>query len=325
MQLLRKLPVNFVAADNHLFAHELSIEACLPNLVTARFIHADLYWYSAAKGLSSLKQAQLLYKKMNWRRLFSPKIRYCAKTALVFDAWSANYFHWMTEAVPKLQYLAATGERLVVYVPTPIFQQPFAKFTLSLFKNLTFKELSVTDITKYLIKEAYLCDLQMQTGNYHPITVKAAASLLNASVELQYPSSKRIFLYRNVSEGRGILNFDQIKPILDQYEFAIVDPGQLKIEEQIALMRKCEILGGVHGAGLTNMMFLPQGAKILELRRYDDKLNNCYFSLASALGHGYYYQLCDVNDESLPTQRNTFLVNPAAFEKTISTIVNKYV
>jgi hypothetical protein len=70
------------------------------------------------------------------------------------------------------------------------------------------------------------------------------------------------------------------------------------------------------------MMFLPYGAKVLELRRYDDKIDNCYFSLYSALGHAYYYLLCNVDDESLPTQQNSFLVDKTAFKKAINTIMN---
>jgi capsular polysaccharide biosynthesis protein len=321
MRVFRELPVNYVEADHDLFAHELNIDIHVPELTVARLVYADLYWYSAAHGLTSLNRVQLIYKKMNWRRFFSPKMRYCEKTAVVFDEWSNNYFHWMTEVVPKLQMLSLSGEKLFVYLPTPIFQQPFVKFTLALFKNIRFEELAVTDVTKFLIKEAILCNLQMQTGNYHPATIKAAASLINSSVSVQYSIAKRIFIYRNISEGRGIENFNEIKPILDKFRFTILDLGELSPEEQIALMRNCEILAGAHGAGLTNMMFLPEGAKVLEIRRCDDALNNCYFSLAAAFGHAYYYHLCSVNDKSIPTQRNTFVVNALNFQKTISTIL----
>ncbi|MCF8342709.1 MAG: glycosyltransferase family 61 protein [Chitinophagaceae bacterium] len=322
MQLHRKLPVNFVAADYHLFAHELNIEAHEPELITASFVYADLYWYYATIGLSSLKQSQLLYSKMKWRRIFSPKIKYCKKTALVFDIWSTNFFHWMTEVVPKLQHLATIGENLIIYIPEPIFRQSFAKFTLSLFANISFRAISINHITKFIIQKAYFCNLKMQSGNYHPEIIKGAALFLKTSVQQNYLSAKRVFIYRDILDGRGIENFNEIIPLLDQYGFHIVDLGKLTTEEQIASMQNCEILAGVHGAGLTNMMFLPSGAKVLELRRHDDNLNNCYFSLASALGHNYYYLLCNVNDESLPTQQNSFFVDEFAFEKAIITVVN---
>ncbi len=314
MQLHRKLPVNFIAADYHLFAHELNIEAHEPALISVRFVYADLYWHSATRGLSSLKQSQLLYSKMKWRRFFSPKIKYCKKTAIVFDIWSSNYFHWMTEAVPKLQHLATIGENLVVYIPEPLLRQPFAKFTLSLFENISFRTISINRITKFIIQKAYLCNLKMPAGNYHPEIIKEAATFLKNSVHQNYLIAKRVFIYRDILDGRGIENFKEVKPLLDRYGFDIVNMGKLTPEEQIASMQNCKVLVGVHGAGLTNMMFLPAGAKVLELRRYDDKLNNCYFSLASALDIDYYYQLCEVNDLSMITQKNSFWVDICKLE-----------
>ena len=54
------------------------------------------------------------------------------------------------------------------------------------------------------------------------------------------------------------------------------------------------------------MLFLQEGTKLLELRRMDDKINNCYFSMADALQLEYYYCLCDVDDLALNTQDNKF-------------------
>ena len=36
------------------------------------------------------------------------------------------------------------------------------------------------------------------------------------------------------------------------------------------------------------MLFMPPGGQVLELRNEEDR-NNCYFALASDLGHPYYY------------------------------------
>ena len=52
-----------------------------------------------------------------------------------------------------------------------------------------------------------------------------------------------------------------------------------------------------HGAGLANMLFLPEKSQVLELRKRDDSRNNCYFALASGLNLEYYYQLCRTEDQ----------------------------
>jgi hypothetical protein len=68
-----QLPVNFNAADHNLFAHKQNIEVHLPTLNTAHFLYANRYWYSTARGISSLKQTQLLFSKMEGRNFFLPK------------------------------------------------------------------------------------------------------------------------------------------------------------------------------------------------------------------------------------------------------------
>jgi capsular polysaccharide biosynthesis protein len=60
----------------------------------------------------------------------------------------------------------------------------------------------------------------------------------------------------------------------------------------------CKVLGGVHGAGLTNMMFMSKGSKILEIRGKGDSSNNCFFSLASDLEMKYYYFLSDTENQN---------------------------
>ncbi len=56
-------------------------------------------------------------------------------------------------------------------------------------------------------------------------------------------------------------------------------------------MQKTGSLIALHGAGLTNMLFMNANTKILEIRNEEDKHNNCYFSLASDLDIDYYYLL----------------------------------
>jgi capsular polysaccharide biosynthesis protein len=50
-------------------------------------------------------------------------------------------------------------------------------------------------------------------------------------------------------------------------------------------------LVGQYGAGLTNMIWMPKGSLVIELRApsiiFDDTWNNCYKTLAESLGHRF--------------------------------------
>jgi capsular polysaccharide biosynthesis protein len=65
----------------------------------------------------------------------------------------------------------------------------------------------------------------------------------------------------------------------------------LSFIRQIKLMQGTKVLLGAHGAGLTNMLFMPAGSVVVEIRKEGDCHNNCFYSLASALGHRYYYAI----------------------------------
>ncbi len=54
-----------------------------------------------------------------------------------------------------------------------------------------------------------------------------------------------------------------------------------------------EIMIGLTGSGLNNMMFMQSGAKVLEFKMKNDFTNLHYFGFASGLQLPYYYLLCE--------------------------------
>jgi capsular polysaccharide biosynthesis protein len=72
-----------------------------------------------------------------------------------------------------------------------------------------------------------------------------------------------------------------------------------------------------HGAGLTNMLFVRGGGRVLELRHRADNVNNCYFTMASALGLEYFYQTCPSDDPSGDPHTAHLRVDPGALADNI--------
>jgi capsular polysaccharide biosynthesis protein len=96
----------------------------------------------------------------------------------------------------------------------------------------------------------------------------------------------RVFISRAGSKGRQLVGEDKLLPILARYGFEIVQMEELSWSEQLALMQRTKVLVGPHGAGLTNMMFCPPGATIIEIA---DPLypNPNFYALACAMAHAY--------------------------------------
>ena len=85
--------------------------------------------------------------------------------------------------------------------------------------------------------------------------------------------------------------------MLISFGFEIHVFEQYSLSKQVDLMRDTQCLLGMHGAGLTNMLFMPSVGSVIELRNRGDQHNNCYFSMASELNHAYYYLQGDGDSE----------------------------
>ena len=103
------------------------------------------------------------------------------------------------------------------------------------------------------------------------------------------------------------------------FGFEICYLEHLDFAKQVDLCRAAEIIGGLHGAGLTNMLFMPGGGTVLEIRKTADTHSNCYFSMASALNHRYYYALADAVGDDVHV--SDFYVRPARLQEVLSEMI----
>jgi capsular polysaccharide biosynthesis protein len=92
----------------------------------------------------------------------------------------------------------------------------------------------------------------------------------------------------------------------------------------VSCARNADVLAANHGAGLTNMLFMKPGSRVLELRYEHDNHNNCFFALANTLAVSYHYQLTKAkSDNPFPFSGNTF-VNPELFEDTLMRLNSEF-
>nr|XP_023027000.1 EGF domain-specific O-linked N-acetylglucosamine transferase isoform X1 [Leptinotarsa decemlineata] len=96
------------------------------------------------------------------------------------------------------------------------------------------------------------------------------------------------FLSRN-TKYRRILNEDElIKTLGRNPEYnvkKVVYDQNIPFKKQLEISRNSDILVGIHGAGLTHLLFLPEWAAVFEVYNCEDK--NCYYDLARLKGVKY--------------------------------------
>jgi capsular polysaccharide biosynthesis protein len=202
----------------------------------------------------------------------------------VHDDWSGNYFHWLTDVLPKLLAWQKTGEACrQVLLPRELLSKPYVNESLARlgFQGIGFNRPHLQ------VRRLIVIGPTAPTGNFR-------SSLLN---ELRDQlrghgcknSEHRLYVSRADAAKRHLVNEAQLGPILESHDIQSVQLEGRSLAEQIELFSSCRLLVGLHGAGLTNMLWMPAGGHVVEIRRRHDRHNNCYFAMASGLGHQYSY------------------------------------
>ena len=106
------------------------------------------------------------------------------------------------------------------------------------------------------------------------------------------PANRRIhvtFLSRNSARYRRVTNEAELAAALRQtglFTVTVAEFGpRMPLLEQLRQVAATDILVGIHGAGLTHSLFLPDWAEVFELYNCEDA--GCYRDLAALRGLGY--------------------------------------
>jgi hypothetical protein len=97
---------------------------------------------------------------------------------------------------------------------------------------------------------------------------------------------RRLFVSRADADVRRLLNEEEVTRQLARLGFEVYVPGHHTLGEQIDAFSDAEVIVGMHGAGLTNMLY-SNNAKVLEIRPSNYPGLNHFRLLAAALGHEY--------------------------------------
>jgi capsular polysaccharide biosynthesis protein len=240
----------------------------------------------------------------------------------ITDNWSRNYFHWLTDAIPRL-YLAKQHDPNVDLL-LPSFYQSISYTKESLEPFMLGSVNIMPEDRAIFVKHFAIPTYSADTGNYNESVIRSVGDTYRNHYGASAPVGRRIYISRSKAPVRKIENEDQILPVLARHGFEIVHCENMTFSEQVKLFSESSMMAGPHGAGFVNMMFMHPEAKILEIHPRDTKINNCYFSMASAFKHSYFYMLSDTSSRDLPSHLDSMIIDVDELDKNLSLLCACY-
>lgn len=257
------------------------------------------------------------------RQWVSKQVRVkAACVAVCHDQWAVNnYYHWLVDVLPRLLTLRQYCPDALLLLPKHVAPQrvpdyirlSVAALGFTHYQPLTDRQILHADCV--ILPELTAPSLSQQPELVGQVRAELLAALSPAPVV----ATRRVYAARAADNVRRLLNEEEVDVLMEEYGFEKVYFEQLSFAEQIQLMRETAIFLGVHGAGMTNMLFLPNGAQVIELLN-EAHGDACYFRLASCLGLPYFLSPCVGINETLGNQSD-MVANIDLLKQTLAALV----
>lgn len=302
----RKLPINYKSEDNQYFEKEIIRECPGVFLVDAENVLLDVPKGVAISKFNVIEES-LVSPKLKPAYGLSYVIRALCKPAkvihekpllMVHNSYSEGYGHWMSDVIPRLFVIKDRIKDYKLILPASYSHNFFLK-TLEPFG------ISKPEAIHYEVNEICWLDQLTIPSHVGPSFCNVKDDVLRQIRELYYdyynvkPISKRrrIYVSRANTKKRFVRNESEVVALLKKFDFEVVHFQEHEFLEQLKIASETEIMIGLTGSGLNNMMFMTSESKVLELKMKDDYQNLHYFGFASGLELDYYYLICETIGE----------------------------
>lgn len=325
----RKLPVNFNEGDLALFDDELQRaipQSTLLNFKDIRVSPEGLLF----KGTKILPESFAFPEHLQEWKLRSV-VKFLAKNYVlrrgrrvenevlwITDYWSQGYFHWLADALTRLYVVRDRINAVPLLLPAGYEGLDYVSPSLEAFgvKQVDFIGPSEVLECRSLLMPSHTAP----SGHFNEEIIRGVREVL-LSAYGDSDRGEKIYISRRHAAKRRIVNEDEVTRVLSGFGFQTIYTEELSFAQQVQVCSRARCIVSNHGAGLTNMLFMPQAGSVLELRHREDRVNNCYFTLSSALNLDYFYQTCPPADDGPDPHTADLIVDSKELEKNLRQLI----
>jgi hypothetical protein len=212
-----------------------------------------------------------------------------------------GYFSWFTTNLPRLIMVQETFPGAVLLLPEKIGTMPFVSDSLKMFPNINVVE--VKDEHHIFVKNYIFAEVRPWTSQFDVNVLEKVRSVCFDYLDkakISVDEIKYVYVSRKKAMRRKIANELELEQYLYSKGFESICFEDHSVFEQIAMMRRAKVVISLHGAGLTNTIFIGSGSSVLELSPIPDKESQFRFPfwrICDLLKINYQIQFCKTIDK----------------------------
>ena len=193
-----------------------------------------------------------------------------------------NYFHWFFDSLPRFFLF----KKFYKFKKNDFF---LVQNYLHDYQKVSLKLLGVKNVinaydVKHILAKQIIAVKFIRKHTNPPIWLTKHLSFFFNQKKFINKQKFNIFIDRSgvSSKVRDLGNKKELLNLLKKNNFKIIDPSKLNFLDEIKIFQNANIVAGIYGAGLTNIIFCNKKCKIIEFRY--NKRDQLYENIANQMG-----------------------------------------
>jgi hypothetical protein len=280
----------FLTHGGILIKNFLLVKRSLPNVFGLRKPNAGFIYEFYRKGIE-------IYIVCKYgKSLTSIKLNKEKKYLFVYSPWF-GYFSWITESLPRIYSVQKRHSELTLILPETYSKKKFVINSLEMFPNLVYE--IIPEGIHMNIPKVIIPELKPFTYVFDPKTMidyREKVWKYVDQLDISLKKQSKIYVSRNKAKNRKLVNNLEVVNLFKKFGYVEIEFEDYNFFEQVYLMKNCDVLAGVHGAGFANIAFMSNDTNLFELIKEYSSHNEerpSYWRLSSALKINYYIQYCE--------------------------------
>ena len=189
---------------------------------------------------------------------------------------SFNLFHLITDSIAPNYSPTLKNYHSPILVP-----KIHNSFQSDLLKKLHIKNFDATNEPVF-VKEL---DLNLRSSKWRESNYKTIRDVLGVNIQNKKADRRMVYATRS-GNARNYKNEKSLINFLTTYGVDIIDFSKVSLNERMQILGETAVLIGQYGAGLTNLIFMPDNSYIIDLQTVNVHRND-YCMLANACNINY--------------------------------------